>query len=44
MENLALIERHRKRIALLIALFLFLAFYTIVIVFLLTSAYYKNLQ
>lgn len=44
MENIALIERHRKRIALLIALFLFLSFYLLVTVFLLTSAYYKNLQ
>ncbi len=44
MENLALIEKHRKRIALLIALFLFLSLYVIVFVFLLTSAYYKNIQ
>lgn len=44
MENLALIEKHRKRIALLIALFLFLSLYLIITVFLLTSAYYKNIQ
>ena len=44
MENLALIEVHRKRIALLIALFLFISLYVIVFVFLLTSAYYKNIQ
>jgi len=44
MENLALIEKHRRKIALIIALFLFLSFYIIVFVFLLTSAYYKNLQ
>lgn len=44
MENLALIEKHRKKVALLIALFLFLSLYLILFVFLLTSAYYKNLQ
>lgn len=44
MENLALIERHRKRVALLIALFLFLCLYIIVIVFIFTSAYYRNIQ
>lgn len=44
MENLALIEKHRKKIALLIALFLFASLYVIVFVFLLTSAYYKNIQ
>jgi len=44
MENLVLIEKHRKKVALLIALFLFLSFYLVIFVFLLTSAYYKNLQ
>jgi len=44
MENIKLIEKHRKRIALLMALFLFLCLYLVVIVFLLTSSYYKNIQ
>lgn len=44
MENLLLIEKHRKRISLLIALFLFLSLYLVIFVFLFTSAYYKDIN
>lgn len=44
MENLQLVEKHRKKIALLFALFIFVSLYTIVIVFQITSAFlnYNN--
>jgi len=44
MENLELVESHRKRIGLLLALFLFLSIYAIIFVFKVTSLYYQNIQ
>ncbi len=40
MENLKLLERHRRRVALLVALLVFLLLYLVIIVFQFTSAYF----
>ena len=42
MENLRLLERHRRRVALLVALLVFLLLYLVIFVFQFTSAYFKE--
>jgi len=42
MENLVLVEKHRKRIGLLLAFFLTLSAYLLILVYTITSAYYED--
>ena len=42
MENIRLLERHRRRVALLVALLVFLLLYAVIIIFQITSAYFQE--
>lgn len=42
MENIRLLERHRRRVALLVALLIFLLLYLVIIIFQFTSAYFME--